>query len=65
MLASRELQLGYKYLGGCESENYLYDPDVLRTFLSNKGEVRATDNVLAKQSQLPAGMLVDELVGAI
>ena len=41
-----------------ELENYLYDPDVLKTFLSNNGKVTAIDNVLAKQSQLLEGISV-------
>ena len=54
----QRIAAGIQVLRRRELENYLYDPDVLRTFLSNNGEVTAIDNVLAKQSQLLEGISV-------
>ena len=49
---------GLRVLRRRELENYLYDPDVLKTFLSNNGRVAVIDNVLAKQQQLLDGTSV-------
>ena len=42
-----------------ELENYLYDPEVLKTFLSNSGKATAVGEVLAKQQQLLQEASVD------
>ena len=49
---------GLRVLRRRELENYLYDPDVLKTFLSNNGSEAAIDDVLAKQRKLLAGRCV-------
>ena len=48
----QKLATGLRVLRRRELENYLYDPDVLKTFLSNNEKATAIDSVLAKQSQL-------------
>ncbi len=48
----QKMATGLRVLRRRELENYLYDPDVLKTFLSNDEKATAIDSVLAKQSQL-------------
>ena len=43
---------GLRVLRRRELENYLYDPDVLKTFLSNNEKTTAIDSVLTKQTEL-------------
>ena len=53
----QKMATGLRVLRRRELENYLYDPDVLKTFLSNNEKATAIDSVLAKQSQLSRGSL--------
>ena len=54
----QKIATGLRVLRRRELENYLYDPDVLKTFLSNNGRVTAVNSVLAKQTQLLEGISV-------
>ena len=53
-----KIATGLRVLWRRELENYLYDPDVLTTFLSNNGKTTAIENVVAKQRQLLEGISV-------
>ena len=48
----RQIKGGLRILERREIENYLYDPDVLRTLLMRNGKDSLTDNVLRKRRQL-------------
>ena len=49
---SNKIQDGLCVLKRRELENYLYDPDVLRTFLKNNEKEDSLDNILMKRQEL-------------
>ena len=49
---------GLRVLRRRELENYLYDPEVLKTFLSANGRASTIEDVLAKQQDLLAGSCI-------
>ena len=54
-----KIAAGLRVLRRRELENYLYDPEVLKTFLSSNGKATAIDDVLAEQQKLLEGASVD------
>ena len=54
----QKIAAGLRVLRRRELENYLYDPDVLKTFLESSGRVASIDSVLCEQAQLLNGVSV-------
>lgn len=55
---SQKIESGLRVLRRRELENYLYDPEVLKTFLSDNGRETAIDDVLGKQRDMLAGSCI-------